>query len=146
VQVIEEPFEDAGDQDAKGLYDYFYSGVIYRLVFRGREFRARRYDDTPGEAHFLGYSANPGCERGLFHAIPYEDTEFATAATYLRDTVGADTVRILLPSGYVPVDFTQFPGALQGGADMGESFHCFQCRAAIPVGLESCPACGWTWG
>jgi hypothetical protein len=32
VQVIEEPFEDAGEQDAKGLYDYYYSGVVYRLV------------------------------------------------------------------------------------------------------------------
>jgi hypothetical protein len=144
VQVIEEEFEDAGEQDAKGLYDYYYSGVIYRLVFPDREFRARRYHDTPGEAHFLGSRTSSG-ERLLFEAIPYDDPEFAAAAAYLRDAVGADTIRILLPNGYVPVDFARFPSELRAKADMSESFHCFQCRAAIPEGLDKCPACGWTW-
>jgi hypothetical protein len=140
VQVIEQTFEDAGEKDANGLYDYYYSGVIYRFVFPDREFCARRYDDTPGEAHFLSFATAPGGEGSLFEAIPYEEPEFVLAAAYLRDTVGADTVKILLPVGYVPVD--RFP---QTNADVGELFHCFQCRAAIPDGLDRCPACGWTW-
>jgi hypothetical protein len=144
VQVIAEEFEDAGEQDAKGLYDYYYSGTIYRLVFPDREFRARRCDDTPGEAHFLASRTSSG-QRLSFKAIPYDDPEFATAAAYLRDTVGVDTVRILLPNGYVPVDFARFPAELRAKADMTQSFHCFQCRAAIPEGLDKCPACGWTW-
>jgi hypothetical protein len=145
VKVIEQAFEDASEQDSNGWYDYYYSGVIYRLVFPGGEFRARRYDDVPGEAHFLAYGSTPGGERQLFEAIPYDNPEFRAAAAYLRDTVGADTVKILLPSGYVPVDFTQFPGLPQPSADVGELFHCFQCRTAIPEGLDRCPACGWTW-
>jgi hypothetical protein len=145
VRVVEETFEDAGEQDANGLYDYYYSGVIYRLVFPDREFHARRYDDTPGEAHFLAYSEASEDQRLLFAAIPYDDPEFAAAAGYLRDSVGADTVKILLASGYVLVDFSQFAGERRASSNVTELFHCFQCRAAIPEGLDQCPACGWTW-
>jgi hypothetical protein len=145
VQVIQETFLDAGEQDEKGLYDYYYSGVIYRLSFPDHEFHARRYDDTPGEAHFLSHSTSPGGERRLFEGIPYDDPEFAAAAAYFRDTVGVDTLRILLLSGYVPVEFSQFPGAPKVGPASAESFHCFQCRATIPEGIDRCPACGWTW-
>jgi len=132
VEVIEESFEDASEPDAKD--DFYYSGVIYRFVFAERELLARRYDDTPGQAHF-----------GLFEEIPYDDPEFREAALYLRDTVGADTVRILLPGGYVTVDFTQFPGLPGGSTNAGDVFHCFQCRATIPEGQDKCPAYGWTW-
>jgi hypothetical protein len=138
VEVIEEPFEDASEPDA------YYSGVVYRFVFSEREIRAGRDDDRPGEAHFLGLRY-PGDKRGLFEAIPYDNPEFREAALYLRDTVGADTVTILLPGGYVPVDFTQFPGLQEGSTNAGDVFHCFQCRAAIPDGLDKCPKCGWTW-
>jgi hypothetical protein len=144
MEVIEEPFEDASEPDAKGMHDYYYSGVIYRFVFPEREIRARRNDDMPGEAHSLGYDTVPR-EIGLFEAIPYDDPEFREAALYLRDTVGADKVDILLPGGYVPVDFTQFPGSPGASTDAGDLFHCFQCRAAIPEGADKCPACGWTW-
>ncbi len=111
MQVIAEPFEDAGEKDASGFHDYYYSGVVYRLVFPDRELHARRYDDTPGEAHFLAFTAARGGKRCLFETIPYNDPEFAVAAAYLRDTVGADSVRILLPTGYSSVEFTRFPAS-----------------------------------
>lgn len=79
MQVIEQDFEDAGEQDANGLYNYYYSGVIYRFVFPKCEFHARRYDDTPGEAHFLAYATAPGGERCSFESIPYDRLEFAEA-------------------------------------------------------------------
>jgi hypothetical protein len=143
VQVIEEAFEDASEPDAKGFFDYYYSGVIYRFIFSKQELKARVYDDTPGTASFLGYTTLPEGERGLFEAIPYDDPEFGLAAAYLRDTVGADRLQVLLPGGYVPVDFNRFPGSAD--ANSGELFHCFQCRSAIPEGLDKCPKCGWTW-
>ncbi len=55
MQVIQEPFEDLGEPDGAGQYDFHYSGVIYRFIFPEHEFRVRLYDDMPGEAHFLGY-------------------------------------------------------------------------------------------
>lgn len=144
MQVIQQAFEDAGQQNADGLYDYYYAGIMYRFVFADREYYARRYQDTPGEAHFLAY-ATPGGARCSFAAIPYDEPEFGTAAAYLRDTVGADRLEILLPSGYVPVDFAQFPGELQASDDAGELLRCLQCRAAIPEAADKCPECGWTW-
>ena len=143
MQVIEEEFEDAGEQDAQGVYDFYYSGTIYRFVFPARELRARCYSDTPGHADFLGFCRSEG-QRGLFESIPYDDLEFREAAMYLRDKV-ADSVRVLLPNGYAPVDFRRFPGASSSGSNAGELFHCFQCRAVIPQGHEKCPNCGWTW-
>lgn len=142
MQVIEEPFEDAGEQDAKGYYDYYYSGVNYRFVFAGRELHARSYG--PGEAHVLAFTARLGGERCLFEAIPYDIPEFREAALYLRDNV-ADTVSVLLPNGYTPVDFSQFPGLPPARADLVELIHCFQCRAAIPEEHDKCPKCGWSW-
>jgi hypothetical protein len=112
VQVIEQAFEDVGDEDANGFVDYDYSGVIYRFVFPQLEFHARRYDDRPNEGHFLAYTTQAG-ERCLFQTIPYDVPEFGVAAAYLRDALGAETVSILLPSGYVPVDFGQFPGMMK---------------------------------
>jgi hypothetical protein len=145
VHVVEEPFEDVGEKDAKGRYSYYYSGVILRLVFPTREFRARRYDQTPGEAAFLAIVTTPEATRCPFQEIPYDDTEFREAACYLRDTIGADTVKILLPGGYTAVEFAHFPGVLPSGLDTGEEFHCFQCRALIPQEQNKCPRCGWRW-
>jgi hypothetical protein len=145
VQVIEQTFEDAGEQDANGLWNYYYSGVIYRFIFPELEFQARRYDDEPGQASFLGFAANSGSECHLFEAIPYDDPAFAMAAAYLRNTLGANPVTVLLPNGYFPIDFTRFPVWPQASADALELLRCFQCHAAIPEGMDKCPACGWTW-
>jgi hypothetical protein len=144
VEVVQEPFEDAGEQTTNGYDDYYYSGVVYRFLFAERELRARRCDDTPGEAHFLCFVASPDGARCLFEAIPYDDAQFQEAAVYLRDRVGADKVRILLPGGYSPVDFRRFPSS-SANAQTGESLHCFQCRAAIPEDRDRCPKCGWSW-
>jgi hypothetical protein len=138
VQVLEEPFDDEAGE-------YRYCGVVFRFIFGDREFRARRSDNRPGEAHFLGYSFGPNRTRGLFEAIPYDEEEFREAAFYHRDTVGADHVDILLPGGYSRLDFSRFPGSGITDTQSDESIHCFQCRALIPEGNDRCPKCGWTW-
>jgi hypothetical protein len=145
MQVIEETFEDMSDEVAHGYYDYYYSGAIFRLIFPDREFRARRYNERPGEAHFLSFAATTDGSRRLFQEIPYDDTAFREAALFLRDTAGADTVSVLLPGGYTVVDFARFPGVLPGGLDRGADFHCFRCRNLIPERCDHCPRCGWTW-
>lgn len=143
MQIIEEPFEDIGEPDGAGQYYSHYSGVIYRFIFPEREFRVRLYDQATGEAHFLSYRLIPSHEHGLFESIPYDDPDFTATAFYARDSLGAGTVSILLPGGYVPIDFTRFAGPPP--LHDPELFHCFRCRAAIPAELDRCPACGWTW-
>ena len=138
LQIIEEPFDDVAG-------DYQYCGVVFRFVFGDREFQARRYDDMPGEAHFLCYVLGSGQGRRLFQEIPYGDEEFREAAYYLQDTVGADKVDILLRGGYVRLDFSRFSGSVATGSESGDIIHCFQCRAPIPEGQDHCPKCGWTW-
>jgi hypothetical protein len=138
MQVVEEPFDDVAGENR-------YVGVVFRFIFGDREFKARQYDNQPGEAHFLGYAIDGGRTRGLFEEeIPYRDEDFRQAAYYLRDTVGADNVDILLRGDYRRLDFSQFPGSDKGDSQ-GEIIHCFHCRAPIPEGQNRCPKCGWSW-
>ena len=139
MHVVEEPFDDVAGENR-------YSGIVFRFIFDDREFKARQYDDTPGKAHFLGYAIDDGRTRGLFEEeIPYGDKDFREAAYYLRDTVGADNVDILLRGGYRRLDFSQFPGSDKADSQGDDAIHCFQCRARIPEGQNHCPKCGWSW-
>src|SRR5262245_38195840 len=105
MQVVEEPFDHMGGE-------YRYSGSYFRFIFSDREFHAKKYDDTPGQASFTGYAIESGQTRGLFEdEVPYRDEEFREAAYYLRDTVGADHVDILVRGVYQRLDFSQFPGS-----------------------------------
>jgi hypothetical protein len=123
--------------------EYRYTGVGFRFIFGDREFHARQYGT--GNAHFLGYAIDGGRTRGLFEdEIPYRDEDFREAAYYLRDTVGADNVDVLLRGGYRRLDFSQFPGSDKADSQ-SEIIRCFQCRDRIPEGQNHCPKCGWSW-
>jgi|SRR5713101_3631461 len=136
MQVVEEPFDDIAGENR-------YSGIVFRFIFGDREFKARQYGT--GNAHFLGYAIDGGRTRGLFEEeIPYRDEDFREAAYYLRDTVGAANVDILLRGGYRRLDFSQFPGSDKADSQ-SEIIRCFQCRAAIPEGQNRCPKCGSSW-
>jgi hypothetical protein len=108
MRVTQERFEDAGERDANGYYDYYYSGVIYRFVFPSRILVARRYDDTIGEASFLRSESVPDGTPAMFTEIPYRDREFREAVAHLRHSEGIEVVQVLLSRGYVQIDFTEF--------------------------------------
>ena len=107
MQVTQERFEDAGERDADGYYDYYYSGVIYRFVFANRALVARRYDDTIGEASFLRSESLPDGTAAMFTEIPYRDPEFREAVAFLRTSESIEFVQVLLSRGYVQIDFNE---------------------------------------
>jgi len=108
MQVTQKRFEDAGECDANGYYDYYYSGVIYRFTFPNRILVARRYDDTFGKASFLHSESAKDNTSLIFTEIPYRDLDFREAVTYLRNNGGVEFVEVLLSQGYVQIDFTKF--------------------------------------
>ena len=107
MQVTQERFEDAGERDADGCCDYYYSGVIYRFRFPTRVLVARRYDDTIGEASFLRPESASGDTLAIFAEIPYREPEFCQAVAYLRNSEGVELVQVLLSGGYVQIDFRE---------------------------------------
>lgn len=107
MQIIQERFEDAGERDAHGYYDYCYSGVIYRFVFPTRMLVARSYDNDLSNASFLGPKSLQNGTTERFKEIPYRDPEFREAVAYLRQSEGVESVRVLLSHGYVEIDFSE---------------------------------------
>jgi len=62
--VHSERFEDAGEQDEQGLYDYSYCGTLFTFRDAQSGFLVRQYADEPSEAHFL--SELTGNHRTMF--------------------------------------------------------------------------------
>lgn len=146
MNVAKEQFEDVGEKDANGNFEFYYSGEIFRFRFPGREFHARRYDDTPGKASILGVFDIPSRQWSAFANVPYDDPQFCEVALYLRDTIGADSVKaLLISSGYVELEFGRISPSVSDGIESDDALHCFQCRAFIPANKRRCPNCGWTW-
>jgi hypothetical protein len=100
MQVIEERFEDAGERDANGHYDYYYySGIIYRFVFPTLTLVARRYDDTAGEVSFLTSESSSRKSAVMFTEVPYRSTEFREAVAFLRTRGRLESIQVLLCEG-----------------------------------------------
>jgi hypothetical protein len=107
MHVIEERFEDAGERDANGHYDYYYSGIIYRFVFPTLTLVARRYDDTAGEVSFLTSENSPRKKAAMFTEVPYRSPEFRKAVAFLRTRERVESIQVLLCEGYVPIDLNE---------------------------------------
>jgi hypothetical protein len=154
MKVVKRFFEDAGDKDADGNYDYYYAGISYSFVFPECSFLGMCYHFDPTEAYIIGRTfdsedkANPP-----FPVIPYDNVQFREVALYLRDTEGFLCVKIGIhssSSGYVPLTFSRFGNEYDtpnfGKEFVGDvDFRCFQCQAPIKHGEQKCPACGWSW-
>ena len=98
MQVTKTRFEDAGEQDENGLYNYFYAGYLYRFVVGQEAFVARQYDDTSDEASFLTREVE-GKRRWKserFATIPYESAVFQEAVRYLEEVEQVRRVQLLL--------------------------------------------------
>lgn len=105
---VKERFEDAGERDADGYYDFYYSGFIYRFEFLNRALIARRYDDTPTEASFLQSENLSACAHLLLTEIPYQYPDFQEAVAFLGTSEGVEVVNVLMANGYVSIDFAGF--------------------------------------
>jgi hypothetical protein len=105
MEIHSERFEDASEQDADGLYDYFYSGTLF--TFRGAEhgYVARQYEDDTSKASFL--SGLIGESRTMLSSIPYDDELFREAVAHLVINAGASKICALVGSGYAPVDLSR---------------------------------------
>lgn len=141
MQVVKEEFEEAGEKDADGHYDYYYAGVKYRFVFPEWEFVGKRYRDTFGLASIVGRTRRSDKQRLPFEDIPYDDPQFREVALYLRDAEGVDFVEVLVRRGYLPLDYSRLDEEPRDPDD----FHCFQCHSLIKRGEDKCSVCGWSW-
>ena len=92
MEVTVVHFLDAGEQDADGLWDYFYEGNNYLFRHGGEELRGRTYLDEPSRAYFIA-TVRQCEESGVTH----------DAVRYLRD-VG---VREFLALGEHPGGYTR---------------------------------------
>lgn len=54
LTVTVEHFLDVGEQDAEGLYEYYYEGDIYTFDDGTQRLKLRTYTDTPSEASAMG--------------------------------------------------------------------------------------------
>jgi hypothetical protein len=88
--VTKEYFEDLGEQDDEGYYDYAYRYWVYSFDLDGRHYRARIYTDTPDEADVMGTD-------GTRH--PEHEDDLRVISAYLRSEVGVRTVLTLGGSG-----------------------------------------------
>src|SRR5437588_10890487 len=87
MQVVKERFEDAGERDEQGLYDYYYAGFIYNFIFPEEVLIARQYEDTPDKASFMGrrLKGRRKLRTLRFEMVPYDSVEFRQAVKHLLE-------------------------------------------------------------
>lgn len=90
LAVTKEYFEDLGERDDEGYYDFAYRYWVYSFDLDGRHYRARIYTDTPDEADVMGTD-------GTRH--PEQEDDLRVIRAYLRDEVGVRTMLTLGRSG-----------------------------------------------
>jgi hypothetical protein len=110
MKVHAEPFEDAGEKNEQGYYDYYYSGTVFTFQDGEAGLIARQYNDKRQEAHFLAWLRDRN--RILFSEIPCQDRLFREAVSYLIDKIQVCRIKILLSNGYVPVDLAKLEMAI----------------------------------
>lgn len=111
MEITEERFEDAGEKDADGYYDYYYSGVIYLIRGGGLYCKARTYDDEPDlvsilkleidHAHIAGANLFPKES----HGNEFE-RESITKLLEALHAKGHQRIHILTSDGYQPIELS----------------------------------------
>ena len=96
-------FDDIGEQNAAGFYDYVYSGFNYDIAAGEREFNVRTYDDEPGIATVI----EPTNARTCSDARQLVD--------FLIATLGCTGIKFYAPDGgYRLVDIQTLEFAAHG--------------------------------
>jgi hypothetical protein len=101
MDVGKEHVVEAGERDAAGLYDYYYSYWLFSFRDGDLALFARSYDDEPQQAHFLRKEV-----RG--RRVGFTDDDlcsplFAAACDYLRQVEGKAAIAVLKGNGYEKV-------------------------------------------
>lgn len=108
MEIVKERFQDAGEQNKEGYYDYYYAGFYFNFKEDKEAFVVRQYEDTPEEASFLSYSVKGKrkWEHHRFEAIPCGNALFCEAVRHLVEKEGVRHVKILL-NGYTSVNLKE---------------------------------------
>lgn len=93
-------FEDAGQQDDAGDYDFYYAGVLYDFDFGDVTYTVRQYEDTPQAAQVLSCQHGEGSSV-MLQAIP-DDPQFQTIVEYMARQ-GITELSVLTRRGYETV-------------------------------------------
>ena len=103
MDVTKTRFEDAGEQDEDGYYNYYYAGHIYCCVSEKEAFIIRRYDMSD-EASFMSREVKAKCKwkSERFESIPYESALFQEAIQYLIEVEQVRRITVFLGE-YMPV-------------------------------------------
>jgi hypothetical protein len=80
-------FDDVGEQDADGFYDYIYRGFYYEIAMGERVFHVRTYDDEPSVAIVV----RPTQARTSSEARPLVE--------FLIATLGCTRIKFYAPDG-----------------------------------------------
>ena len=105
MEVTKERFEDAGDKDEDGYYDYYYAGFYLKFTEDREAFIVRQYEDTPEKAAFMSYSVKGKrkWKSFRFETIPYENSLFCKAVRHLVEQEGVSQVQVFTKD-YIEVD------------------------------------------
>ncbi len=98
-----ERFEDAGEKDADGFYDYYYAGIYYTLTWQNLVCHATQYDH---EAQIYIACAGKLGARPL-RRPPDRDRFFTACVQRLLSETACGQYLLLCRSGYTPVDLTE---------------------------------------
>jgi hypothetical protein len=93
IQLSGERFEDKGERDARGYYDYYYSGARYTLAIAGVVYSVVCYDNEPGTATFKGTKRDGGTTL----KVELSDPAFRAAVEYMQHTYGIKSVSVYVP-------------------------------------------------
>ena len=102
------PFEDVGEENESGTFDFHYVGTLFDFDFGSKIYVVRQYDESPEEASLLGLKQGEKQVSKLFdsvpYSVPYKDGDFAAVASYLRQEQGIKSLQVLTRRGYEQVD------------------------------------------
>jgi hypothetical protein len=116
MKITEERFEDAGEQDEDGHYDYYYSGVVYVIHEGDFRCKARTYDHDPDKVSILMVAIGEQKMSGeafiaeLMKGASGDGAPFHQVFNALS-AKGHKAFDILTNAGYVSVDSRHIDGA-----------------------------------
>jgi hypothetical protein len=105
MQVVKEQYEDAGEQDENGYYEYYYAGVSYRFCFENEMLLVCQEHSQPTVASMTHYMLKKDRKwrPQRFDSVPYNSPSFRQAVKYLVENEGIREVEVFLDE-WVRVD------------------------------------------